>query len=153
MNIHETGEVRVWACEQVNMPVKFWRALEGRFLMLLIAFGTKSMRRLSMCHHWLIGKAPNSGYLTQFIALLLSFPCFKASHFFFKIVYALQQRRLRNLCPEDFFLQFYDCAIPNGGVVNILQTLRHIKHGLEGAEISGYLGNHAKRVQDGILPT
>jgi hypothetical protein len=36
--------------------------------------------------------------------LLLTFPCFKASHFFFKLAYAIQQCRLRLTCKRGFFL-------------------------------------------------
>ena len=82
---------------------------------------------------------PDAGKL---VILLLSIPCFKASHFFFKLAYTLQQRRLRLLCSEDFFLQFYDRRIATGSVIDILQSLRYIKSGLDGAEASKYFSNH-----------
>lgn len=44
------------------------------------------------------GRIPNG---LQFVALCLSFPCFKLSDFFFKLTYSLQQRRaliLRGKC-------------------------------------------------------
>lgn len=81
--------------------------------------------------------------ILKLVALLLSIPCFKASHFCFKFVYALNQRRLRRLCSEDFFLKFYNRRVAIGGVVHILQSLRNIESGLKAAEASHeFCGNH-----------
>ena len=33
-------------------------------------------------------------------------------------------------------------SVADSGVIDILQSLRHIKHGLEGAEASEYFSNH-----------
>jgi len=56
--------------------------------------------------------------LLEFIFLLLSIPCFKASHFFFKRTYALQQRELLRLgreCirlgGEDYSLEFDNLSL------------------------------------------
>jgi len=38
---------------------------------------------------------------------LFQFPCFKASHFFFKLAYALNQRR-RSVVRRGFLFEFYD---------------------------------------------
>ena len=62
-------------------------------------------------------------------SLLLSIPFFKASHFFFKFTYTINQRRLRLLRGQDFFLKFYDRGIATGSIINILQSLRNIKSG------------------------
>src|SRR5205085_112917 len=78
----------------------------------------------------------------QLIPLLFCVPCFKASHFFFKLAYALQQRLLRVACSEEFFLQFYDRRVATGGVVNILKSLREIERGLEGTKASKCFSNH-----------
>jgi hypothetical protein len=78
----------------------------------------------------------------QLVSLLLAFPCFKISHLFFKFAYSLQQRRLRLLCGEDFFLKFYDRRVAAGGIVNVLQSLREIKSGLDGAQASNHFSDH-----------
>ena len=98
------------------------------------------MRRFSICCLWLqrISKRIPSK-IGQSIPLLLSFPIFKASHFCFKFVYALNQRRLRLLCGKDFFLKFYNRSVANGGVIDVLQSLREIESGLNGAESSQLL--------------
>lgn len=80
--------------------------------------------------------------ILKYVALLLCVPCFKGSHFCFKIVYAINQRRLRRLCGENFFLQFYDRPVAGNGIVNILQSLRHIKRGLEGAHATSKYFSH-----------
>ena len=36
-------------------------------------------------------------YIATFIAVFFSLPCFKASHFFFKVTYSIQQRRFSRL--------------------------------------------------------
>src|SRR5438876_441930 len=79
----------------------------------------------------------------KLIALLLSFPCFKASHFFFKLAYALQQHRLLLTSGEDFFLKFYSHRVARGGIVQVFQSLRNIEHGLERAKTSKNFANHA----------
>ncbi len=78
----------------------------------------------------------------HFIFLFLSLPFFEASHFCFKRSYTLNQRRLRLLCGEDFFLEFYNRRITTRSVVDILQSLRNIKRGLERADASKYLSDH-----------
>jgi hypothetical protein len=67
----------------------------------------------------------------KFITLLLSFPCFEVSHFFFKLAYAMQQRRLCFACGEDLFLKFYNRAVPSGSVTQILYGLRQIESSLK----------------------
>ena len=80
--------------------------------------------------------------LVKLVAFLFSVPCFKISHLFFKFTYHLNQFRLRRLCGEDFFLKFYDRRVAAGGVVDILQSLRNIESGLNGAHASKYLSDH-----------
>jgi hypothetical protein len=107
---------------------------EERFESRIIAGCTKLMRWFSIGQLFLRRIGDDAGsQLIKFIALLLCIPCFKASHFFFKIAYSLNQRRLRRLCSEDFFLKFYDGLVPSGSVVNILNALRNIHRRLEGA--------------------
>src|SRR4051812_21976666 len=80
--------------------------------------------------------------VSKFVALQLAALCFKCGHLLFKVVYALNQRELRLLCREDFFLKFYDRRVPNGGVANILKSLRHVERGLKGTSASYSLAYH-----------
>ena len=101
------------------------------------------MRRFSIGCLWLQGISKGiPSEVGQSIPLLLSFPLFKASHFFFKVVYALNQRRLRLLCGEDAFLKFYNRRVATGDIVDILQSLRYIEGGLECAKAGEYFSNH-----------
>ena len=102
---------------------------------LLVACGTYAMRWFAACFFWLklVGERTPSKVL-KLVTFLLSFPCFEASHFFFKATYALNQRRLRCLSGEDFFLEFYDRCVSAGRVVDVLQSLREIKRRLDCAE-------------------
>jgi hypothetical protein len=79
----------------------------------------------------------------QLIALLFFFPCFKLSNLCFKGAYLLNQRRLRRLSSEYFFLKFYDRPIASGSIMNLTQSLRHIKSGLDGAQASKDFPDHA----------
>ncbi len=105
------------------------------------------MKRFGALSVWLncISESRASGQWYQFIPQLLSIPCFEASHFFFKLAYSFNQIRLRRLCNEEFFLQFYDRRVSTGGVVNILQSLREIERGLKGAEASKSFPYHVIR--------
>jgi len=80
------------------------------------------------------------------ILLLLSIPCFKISHFFFKLTYSVQGRRMSQIgryCAllggDDFSLQL-DCFRPNDpSVMGIYKELRKVsdrlKRGKQGSEI------------------
>jgi len=101
------------------------------------------MRRFGALCIWSQGISQSSASgRRQLVALFLSFPCFEISHFFFKFAYALQERRLRLACGEDFFLKFYDRRVANGGVVDVLQSLRRIVQGLEDAKASQKFTRH-----------
>lgn len=93
------------------------------------------MRWFSSAHGFFyrIGADARGDFL-KFIAFSVCLPLFKLSHLFFKIAYTLNQRRLRLLGGEDFFLKVYDRPIAGGGVVNVLQSLREIKRSLDRAE-------------------
>jgi hypothetical protein len=63
------------------------------------------MQRFTACFFGLKFVSERSpSKILKLVALLLSFPCFKASHLLFKFTYSLNQRRLRRLCGENFFL-------------------------------------------------
>src|SRR5271156_1186453 len=117
--------------------------LQNRAFVMLIAICTYIMRRFSTLYLWL--NRIDSRIRWQccpFIFLLISIPCFKCSHLFFKFAYALGQRRLRLLCGEEFFLKFYNRSVANGSVVDVHQSLRYIESGLNGAQATINLGNH-----------
>ncbi len=78
----------------------------------------------------------------QFISILLGIPFFKASHFFFKLAYSIQQSRLRFSCSKEFFLKFYSRPVASGNVTEILKSLYNIKRGLDGAKTSKYFADH-----------
>src|SRR5665213_523119 len=74
----------------------------------------------------------------KLIALLLSFPTFKISHFSFKLAYSLNQSRAFFICREHAALGFKDSALQfdnlglNGRpIVQILHRLRDIHSGIE----------------------
>ena len=101
------------------------------------------MRWFSLCHLWLQCVHMNTGWQSlKLVTLLLCFPSFKCSYFFFKIAYSLNQRRLLRLCGEDFFLEFYGHRVASGGITNVLQSLRKIEHGLERAQASKHFTDH-----------
>ncbi len=105
----------------------------------------KRFGRLSVGFQRIGERCAATNQLLQFIALLLSIPCFKTSHFCFKLAYSIQQRRLRLACSEDFFLKFYHRRIATGGVVNVLQSLRNIESGLKSAQTSKDFPYHDTR--------
>lgn len=91
--------------------------------------------------------------ISKLIFLSLSVPCFKMSHFFFKLAYFVNQRRLLLLCGEDLFLKVYDCPIADGSIIHILQSLRRIKHSLKNAEAAENLHYHELRSLAGVATT
>ncbi len=118
--------------------------LEIKLLSIGGAICTDSVKGLAVAHRCFYRKSNNARTnIGKFVALLICFPIFQASHLLFKVAYFLNQRRLRLLCREDFFLKFYDRRIASGDIVDVLQSLRYIKSGLDGAEASEYFGNHA----------
>ena len=95
--------------------------LKIRFLAVSAAVCTYAMKGLAVAHRFFNRKGNEArSQFCQLVALLVCFPIFQASHFFFKVAYLLNQRRLRLLCREDFFLQFYDRRVANGGVADVL---------------------------------
>lgn len=83
--------------------------LEDRFFSVIKTVCANMMRLFGRVHALL--QCKNKGAVLpdwlKFIALLLNLPCFKASHFFFKPSYTLNQLHLRRLRGENFVLKFY----------------------------------------------
>src|ERR1700730_1631984 len=138
-----TFRAMIFCKSKLHTYVRSRHYLENRWFMICIAGSTYLMRWFGALglRFQDIGKRPRSDRL-QFVALLLSIPCFKVSHAFFKFAYRLNQFHLRRLCGEDFFLKFYDRSIATGSVVDILKSLRDIKSGLDSAHASEYFSDH-----------
>ena len=80
----------------------------------------------------------------KFIALLLSFPLFRLSQFFFKLAYTLQQRELLRISSEcarlrgEYYrLQFDGLSVDVGGSLEFYHRLRYISSRLETANCRG----------------
>lgn len=96
-----------------------------------------AMKRFAVAHAFFDFQRQNARTdLGELIAGLVCIPCFKASHLFFKLAYSINQARLRRLRGQDFFLQFYNRRVATGSIVNVLQSLRDIERGLDGAQAS-----------------
>jgi hypothetical protein len=71
---------------------------------LLKTGGTRAMHWFSARFRFFqLVSERTSSVVLKLVALHLAALCFKCSHLFFKFVYALNQRKLRLLCGEDFF--------------------------------------------------
>jgi hypothetical protein len=81
---------------------------------LLIAGGTCAMNWFSACFRFFqfVSECSRSKVF-ELVALHLAALCFEGSYLFFKLVHSLNQRKLRLLCGENFFLQFYDRTVAN----------------------------------------
>lgn len=88
---------------------QFLCCLKNRFVPALIAICTQHMKWFATLHayFWRIGENVGTDF-AKLIAFFFCVPCFKLSYAFFKLAYRLNQFRLRRLCSEDFFRQFYD---------------------------------------------
>lgn len=101
---------------------------------LLIAVSTYAMRWFAGAHFWLQKVSERSATkVGQLVPLLLCFPCFKAHQFLFKIIYALNQRKLLRLSVEsarlsghDGVIHFDDLALKQGSVAQTYCRLRYI---------------------------
>src|ERR1019366_1790906 len=83
-------------------------ALQERLEAPLIAICTNCMGWFAVLHSLFRNEGEKaSPQVLQFVALLICIPCFQCSHFFFKLAYVLNQRRLLRLCGEDFPLEVY----------------------------------------------
>ncbi len=119
--------------------------LQDRFLSTIEAISTKLMHifggarliffNISVnCRH----SAGIGQQIGEYIFLFLSFPCFKISHFFFKIAYLVQQRQLVRLgikCTalggEDYSLQFDNLSLNHRTVAESHKALSDFARSLE----------------------
>lgn len=116
--------------------------LQYRFLRLVVAICTYIVLRLNLLNRFLqrISKLPIPK-IFQFIALLLTFPCFKITYFFFKIAYPINQRHLlvnqrhllalslecARLRGNDSGQQFTPLALPKGSIMDVYKRLGDIR--------------------------
>ncbi len=107
-------------------------ALEESLLIALVAVCTNIMRGFTRSHLWLqrVSKSPKLTCGFQLVPLLLCFPCFHISNFFFKFAYSLNQRRAllinqKNaaLGVDNFRIEFCDLPIENGSVAQTYHRL------------------------------
>jgi len=94
--------------------------------------------------------------LFEMVALLLSFPCFEASHLCFKVTYLVQKRRALLLCRKCSILGIYDLrlefdhlplkrrSIPEAyhSLRNILGRLERTEHNRKGADVGHCCPSH-----------
>lgn len=117
--------------------------IDEGFTPVFVAVCTYLMRKFGRLHAVLQSVAERPvPFVVKFVAILLTFPVFEVSHFFFKLAYSCNQRRLRLMCGEDMFLKLYDCGVPHGRGIHILNGLRNIRDRLERADPVEYFRNH-----------
>jgi len=103
------------------------------------------MRRIGALSGWLDAAGERSGSdLFQFVTSFFSIPCFKISHFLFKLTYSLQHRHLIRLGRDgarkggtDFSLHFRDLGSNHGLIAKIECDLRDIKRSLKSGSGAG----------------
>lgn len=114
-------------------------ALQDRFDTALKAVCTQGMRGFAVLHAflWDVRKKPLPQIL-QFIALLLSIPCFKAHQLFFEIAYAAGHRKLvrlgrkcKALGGKDLSVQFGELRLEGLSDAQIYHRLRDVADRLE----------------------
>jgi hypothetical protein len=112
----------------------FW--LKDGFDTIFKAICAKEMRRFASASLFFQHIAQDISPLTQlgeFVFLLLGVPCSKVSHFFFKLTYAANQRRMRRLNRyysiwgrDDLVLEFEPFLPSDSSIVSIYNELRKI---------------------------
>src|SRR6516225_4472659 len=116
--------------------------LQDRFLAAMIAGCTQPMSWFgSLCLFFQNISHRSGKQFTQLIFLLLSFPSFQASHFFFKCAYFLQQRRALVLCRKrgaiglnELGLKFDELGLKGCSIPQTYHRLRDILGRIERRE-------------------
>lgn len=128
-------------------PRAFTRCLKYRLLAILVAMWTKPMRWFGTAHGWFkhVSDGSRSNGL-KLVILLLALPCFKASHFCFKVAYALNLHRIRFIAGEHASLPFKNeglklnnLVIERGRISDSDKRLREIESVLKCANTGGDL--------------
>ena len=91
------------------------------------------MRRLGALCIFLqhIDQGAATEYRLEFISLLLSFPCFHVSNFFFALAYRLNQRRLLHLRIRQGGLRREDLLVQLDGLFEDLRSVPQTHHSLD----------------------
>jgi hypothetical protein len=145
----------VQAEQNIDLPAIAPFFLEDRLAPILETVCAKQMRWFGRACLFFQRVSPSfspervwGSHIGELIFLFLSIPCFKLSHFFFKITYLLQHRRLSRLgryCArlggQDFSLEFPDLSSEDRSVLGIYQRLRDIKSRLQRSESGGEISN------------
>lgn len=127
----------------MKIDIRFAVALQYRLEAALITVCADCMSRCHVAFRLLKNVGDESrSELLKLVAFLLTFPFFELGNLLFKVVYTLQQRRLRRVCSENTFLKFYDSRIPSGRRIHVLHGLRDIHHRLERAYPAKDLSDH-----------
>lgn len=114
--------------------------LERGYFAIVVAIYTYPMRWLDAAFTALqhIGVHTRSKRL-HFIVIFLSVPCFKASHFFFKLAYLMQQRRLSRIgryCAlhggEDLSVHFPERIPEFSEVSHLYEFLKRLTRSIQG---------------------
>src|SRR5215831_4114017 len=123
--------------------------LQIRFLAIGAAICAYLMRGFTLAYAFLKHKGDHARTdLSKLIALLLCVPCFQASHFFFKLAYALQQRRALVMCREysivgvdKLGLEFEELRLEGLSIAQAYHRLRDILGRLERRQCARKSGN------------
>lgn len=94
---------------EINKTTRYLLLCEDTLSPIIVTICTYPMRGFGIAHGFFKrihdSSVPRG---IQFIALLLTFPCFYANGFFFKCAYCLNHRRLLRLCNKRMGLSDYD---------------------------------------------
>lgn len=119
--------------------------LQDRFDTVLKAVCAQGMKGFASLHafFWGVSKKPLPQIL-QFVALLLSIPCFKAHQFFFEVAYAAGHRKLvrlgrksKALGGKDLSVQFGELRFDGLSDAQIYHRLRDLAGRLERCRQTG----------------
>ena len=131
------------------MNCRMSAGLQDRLDAALITICTNCMRGFALLFSYFRNVSEKSTIqVLKFISLLLTFPCFEAAQFFFKLIYFVNRRRIARLGGDDLFPELRDGRISIDRVVHILQRLRDVKHRLESAQTCDSFANHAALLKE-----
>lgn len=133
-----------FAC--VTLEIMSVRMTENGLLTFVETRCTELMNWLgSLCFRLQNISKSSTTMIGQLIPLLLSFPCFKLSHLFFKTAYFLQQRHLVRLGREcaalggkNYSLQVDNLSLHGSNLFEIKKALSNISRRFEAANRSSY---------------
>jgi hypothetical protein len=129
-----------------NNRISFLLLCEDALSPILVTLCTYPMRWFGLAHGFfkrIYDRTPPRGY--KLIALLLTFPCFYASDFFFKCAYFLNHRRLNRIgrkCAtlggQNSVLKLNNLPLDSRHRVQLYQALRNFTSELEASNRTLY---------------